>query len=559
MDFRENQEIFTDYIEAAEAFVSEMESLLMRLEQCESDDDAAVVYVDLLTQLHTFKGNSGMMGFSQLQRYAHQIEDVVGAMQEKRHSLAHDVIDILFSAVDSIAVATRHLSAGAKQEMDLTEKIARLAHMLHTTTPDPRPETAPARVDPPRSDASARLPQSQVLRVDFARLDALMNLLGELVICRTRLGRIDAHLAAIVTDKQAIKELRDATEHLGKVTTELHEAMMKTRMVPIRRVFARFSRLVRDIAKSRGRHVDLHFTGEDTELDKTVVDEIGDPLVHLLRNAVDHGIESPRERQQRGKPPHGTIHLRACQHASHIVVDVEDDGRGIDLQRLRERARRQKLLDDDDIGRRGINELIFLRGLSTANEVTEVSGRGVGMDVVLKSLTRINGTIHVSTVVGQGTHFSIKLPLTLAIMPVLMVSISDEQYAVPLQAVAESLKIPCEAIHVVNGHEVANIRGHVTTLLRLADTFGLERRPAPRTYYVVVVHGTYEKVGIIVDNLVGQEEIVIKSLHECLGTATGIAGATILGDGRVILIVDVAALTRRDLRQRLAVSAVQSA
>jgi len=320
---------------------------------------------------------------------------------------------------------------------------------------------------------------------------------------------------------------------------------MRVRMLPIRQVFSRFPRLVRDLARERGREMILRFEGGETELDKTVIDEIGEPLLHLVRNAVDHGIESPEERRARGKPAQGTILLKAYQESSHIVIVAEDDGRGIDEEKLKEKAREAGITVEEGASRREILNLIFLPGVSTAREVTEVSGRGLGMDVVLKKLAKRNGTVEVESEPGIGTRFTIKLPLTLAIIAVQMALVGGEQFAIPLTAVGENRWFPASEVHEINRRLVARARDRILPLVRLGELFGLPGRQNGGDLQAVIVKVAGDELGIVVDSLLEQREVVIKALDDLLAGAWGIAGATILGDGKVVLIVDVPALFDR--------------
>jgi two-component system chemotaxis sensor kinase CheA len=319
---------------------------------------------------------------------------------------------------------------------------------------------------------------------------------------------------------------------------------MNVRMLPIRQVLRRFPAHIRDLARKAGKEVDIVMEGEGTELDKKVIDELGEPLLHLLRNAVDHGIETPEERQARGKPRRGKITIRAYQESSHISVSVADDGQGIDYKRLRKDAEQAGLLQDDQEGEQDLSDLIYMSGFSTADAVTEISGRGVGMDVVKKSINRLNGSIELKSERGVGTEFIIVLPITLAIISALMVETGKEQYAIPLANVLESHKIQLEEVHVVNGREVINLRGQFVPLVRLANVFGLTESQDTETAFIVVVQDGAGMIGIVVNALVGQQEIVVKSLDDYIGDSFGIAGTTILGDGSIVLIVDVSAVTR---------------
>jgi two-component system chemotaxis sensor kinase CheA len=376
--------------------------------------------------------------------------------------------------------------------------------------------------------------------VDFERLDHLLNLTGELVIHKTKLNLLARQVEELAGADELFAELPRAAQLIEKTTAELQEAIMRVRMLPIRHVFQRFTRMVRDLAKQKGKEVTLSFSGEDTEIDKTVIDALGEPLIHLIRNSIDHGIELPGERLQKGKGPAGRIHLSAKQESSHIVISVEDDGGGMNAERIRSKAIEKGLITPDQVlAEDDVYGLVFQPGFSTVDQVTETSGRGVGLDVVRKVIGDFNGIIDVMSRPGLGTEFILKMPLTLAIIPALLVEVSRELYAVPLTAVLESVKVKAAEIHRVDGNEVVQLRGSVLRVKRLSRVLGLQDRDQPH-YYMVVLGRAEKKTGLLVDRLRGQQEVVIKALDEYLGDVASFAGATILGDGGVVLIVDTA-------------------
>jgi two-component system, chemotaxis family, sensor kinase CheA len=422
--------------------------------------------------------------------------------------------------------------------------------------PEPALPEAQKAADKHRTEK--RSSAHQTIRVDIERLDLLLNLFGELVINRTRISDIANTLERALTDKNGAaahlnghakalaplaKELADSSALLARTTNEIQESIMKVRMVPIGQVFDRFPRMVRDVAKARGKEVQLAISGAETDLDKTIVDEVGEPLMHLLRNCVDHGIESPEERERRGKPRHGTISLNAYHEGNQIIIEVTDDGNGIDLERVRARGIKQGLIGSDDrLSDREIIELIFTPGFSTAEVISDVSGRGVGMDVVKKNISRLKGVFDVNTVPGSGTTFTIKLPLTLAIIQALLVRVADELYAIPLDSVIESQRIEMQDVRTVHGNEVITLRGQVVPLVRIADFFELGGERDPEKVMIVIVGLQGRQVGLVVDSFQGEQEIVIKPLSDVVGRIPGISGATILGNGSISLIIDVHSL-----------------
>jgi two-component system chemotaxis sensor kinase CheA len=459
-------------------------------------------------------------------------------------------------------------AAQAAQALDKLTEEALSADLAAQTDPSvaqtaPPPETIPAAAasgpaKPAEKRAEKRSNAHQTIRVDIERLDLLLNLVGELVINRTRISDIASTLERALTDKNGAaaalnghakalaplaKELADSSALLARTTNEIQESIMKVRMVPIGQVFDRFPRMVRDVAKARGKEVQLVISGAETDLDKTIVDEVGEPLMHLLRNCVDHGIEMPDDRERRGKPRHGTITLNAYHEGNQIIIEVTDDGNGIDLEKVRARGIKQGLIGSDDrLSDREIIELIFTPGFSTAEVISDVSGRGVGMDVVKKNISRLKGVFDVNTVPGSGTTFTIKLPLTLAIIQALLVRVVDELYAIPLDSVIESQRIEMQDVRTVHGNEVITLRGQVVPLVRVADFFELGGERDPEKVMIVIVGLQGRQVGLVVDSFQGEQEIVIKPLSDVVGRIPGISGATILGNGSISLIIDVHSL-----------------
>ena len=410
-----------------------------------------------------------------------------------------------------------------------------------------RQQAAPAAAPTARVEAVPEVRRvSQTVRIDVQKLDTLMNLVGELVIDRTRLNRLVEVFGGRYGTDELVETLNEISSHLGQITGDLQEHIMKARMLPVAQVFNRFPRMVRDLAHKLGKEIDFLVQGKETELDRNVLEVIADPLMHLIRNAVDHGIEPPEERLRLGKPRAGRLLLKASYQESFIVITVEDDGRGMDPARIRERAVEMGLLDREAAARlpeREVLDLVFLPGFSTAGTVSELSGRGVGLDVVRNQIEQINGTVEMFTAVGAGTRFTIKLPLTLAIIRALMVTLGEQVYAFPLTNVVETMHVRPSEIRRIRNNEVVVVRGQVLPLVRLAHLFQVPDAGGEQLFAVVVGSGE-RRVGIIVDRLLGEQEIVIKSLGEYLGRIPGLAGATILGDGRVALIVDVRGLVK---------------
>lgn len=378
----------------------------------------------------------------------------------------------------------------------------------------------------------------QTVRVDIERLDKLMNLVGELVMHKGRLEQIG--------NNQKIPDLHETIEQIDRISTDLQSVVMKVRMVPIEQVFNRFPRMVRDLAKETQKEVNFIIEGKETELDRTVIDEIGDPLVHLLRNALDHGVELPQERAQKGKSPAGTILLRARHEGNNVFIEVEDDGEGIDPGTILERAVEKGFITSkqaETMTRDDAIDLLFTSGFSTSQNITDISGRGVGLDVVKNKIESLNGEINIESRAGAGTKFRIKLPLTLAIIQALMVAVGQEIYAIPLSSVDETTMITPKDIKMVQNQEVIMLRGSILPLFRLAALLEVPGHTGSSAeMYVVVVRRGEDQIGLVVDTLIGQQEIVIKSLGKLLNGIPGIAGAIVAGDGNVRLILDITTL-----------------
>jgi two-component system chemotaxis sensor kinase CheA len=387
----------------------------------------------------------------------------------------------------------------------------------------------------------------KTVRVDVQKLDTLMNLVGELVIDRTRLDRFAEIFESKYGSDELAESISDISNHLSQVSRDLQVEIMKARMLPVANVFNRLPRLVRDVAQKLGKEIDFVVEGKETELDRNVIEVIGDPLIHLIRNAVDHGIETPLERETAGKPRTGTIHLKASYMESQIMITITDDGRGVDVENIRRLAVKRGLCDEMQAARlsdREALEFIFAPGFSTAGTVSDISGRGVGMDIVRSQIEQINGSVEFATRPGHGTTFTIKLPLTLAIIKALMVGLGDSVIAFPLIYVVETIIIKPTDIKYVRHNEVVVVRGKVLPLHRLREIFNGQQDVEQDKLSVVVLGSADKKIGVIVDKLIGEQEIVIKSLGSYLGQVPGLAGATILGDGQVGLIVDARSLIK---------------
>ena len=468
--------------------------------------------------------------------------DVVVVTDSEMKSIEDTLLSI--SEVDTVEMTDaveeiKQLEAPAAAAAPAEAAAPAASNVPATTVPTaPAAKSAAPPAKKPAADAK-KLKGGQSVRVDIEKLDTLLNLMGELVINKVRLEQIG------ITHR--LTELTETLEQMDRVTTDLQTVVMKVRMVPVGQVFNRFPRMVRDLAKELNKELNLTVEGEETELDRTVIDEIGDPIMHLLRNSLDHGLEHPDEREAKGKPRIGEVGLIARHEGNNVVIMVTDDGKGIDADVIRRKAVEKGMisqeeadsLDDADAVR-----LIFLPGFSTAEQITDVSGRGVGMDVVRSKIETLGGHVDVETKIDEGSVFKIKLPLTLAIIQALLVKVQEEMYAIPLGSIDSTINITQEDIKTVRNKEVIVLRGQIIPIIRLGDVLNVPRvnEKDNDDIFVVVVHIGERKAGIVVDNLIGQQEIVIKTLGKLLAGLKVISGATVLGDGRVAMILDVSAL-----------------
>ncbi len=429
-----------------------------------------------------------------------------------------------------------------------------------SASPDARGDGGQAQPEPqPPEEASGGKHKHDVahaeniLRVDAERIDNVLNLVGELIIGKSMLQQAFGELARLAPKEALRARFSDAMAFQARVLSDLQRSVMKIRMVPVEQLFRRFPRMVRDVGKQCGKDVDLFMSGQDTDLDKSLLDSIAEPLAHLVRNAVSHGIESGAERARRGKPLLGTIHLTAYHQGNQVIVEIADDGAGIDVAKIRAKAIRQGLTTEAEAGRMGesqILEFIFRPGFTTADEVTEVSGRGVGLDVVQTVLHNLKGSVEVDTAIGKGTTFRLKLPLTLAIIKALMFRVEQRLYAIPLNAVSEIARARESDVHRVEGFEVLQLRDRVLSLVRLGRAPSMVEQGQADKIFVLVISAGDRKLGLIVDSLEGEEELVIKALDDEAVATDLISGASILGDGRVVLIINLPAIVERHSRAR---------
>jgi len=572
----EMQELIKDFVVETDEVLEGLDQCFVKLE--ESPGDLGLIN-EIFRAVHSIKGSAGFLGFTRLVEVAHQSENVLNKLRQKDMQATSETIDIILESIDVLKILITEIKdkAGARVEINtiktklslLLEYSASLEAVCGVSdTADISPiNRATTLVEPvsekkldivssnelqennsERQIAGADQEKEQTLRIDTNRLDHVMDLVGELVLSRNRLSKILSDIEALYEGDEKIKTLIETASNISLITTDIQLSVMKMRMVPIRKVFNKFPRMVRDIARKANKKINLEMYGEATEIDKSVIEELNDPLVHLIRNSIDHGIESPQERLKKGKPEAGTIKLNAYQEGNSIVIQIEDNGKGIDPSVIERKARERGLIRNQDIklSPKEIIAYIFEPGFSTADKVTDISGRGVGMDVVKTNIGRINGIIDVNSEVGQGTQIALKIPLTLAIIQVLMVKVDGEIYALPLASILETFRVSKSSIKYIDGQQILNVRDRLIPLIKLSDALELNCEEVRKDWvYVVLMAIAEKKVGVIVDELCHQEEVVIKPVGTYFSDIKEVSGATITGDGKVGLILDPGSLIYR--------------
>ena len=445
------------------------------------------------------------------------------------------------SEIEKVDAEEIHLDEYVKEAEAQEEQQAKEATAEQKEAPAEAPKAAEKKAPAAnaKKQTNAKPVTGRTVRVDIEKLDALMNQVSELIIAKNSLVSISSNESGEYQNQSFHEQI----EYLERITTNLHESVMKVRMVPIESVVNKFPRMIRDLSRKLGKKMELYMTGEDTELDRTVVDQIGDPLQHLLRNSADHGLEDNATRVERGKPEVGSIFLKAFQEGNNVIIEVGDDGNGIDVAAVRDKAVERGVItaeQAENMSQKEIINILFLPSFSMAKKITDISGRGVGLDVVKSNIEALGGDVEVRTQLGEGTTFIVRLPLTLAIIQALMVEIRDEKYAIALGSISNIESIPVNEIKYVQAQEVIHLRGAVIPLIRLDQVLDMEeKQEEPEKLTVVIVKKGDSLAGLVVDNLIGQQEIVIKSLGKYINNNKIISGATILGDGEVALILDV--------------------
>jgi len=565
-DFTDDLDMRDDFIVNSNELMESLDEAILRLEQTPQDRETIE---EIFRAAHTLKGASGMFGFKAIERIVHRMENLFDLIRKNELKPTSNMIDVVFYATDTLKIFIAAVKDGkpcGKKTVPIVEALVAASKgktcQISAKTPEDSQGTQEgAKTQEPTKNKS----EQSTIRVDLARLDMLVNLIGELVIDRTRFLSIEERMH---TDYPALKinaYMTETVQLFGRHMNQIQEIIMKIRMVPIGNAFHKFVRIIRDLSRSLDKKIHLEIFGEATELDKTIVEKISDPLIHLIRNSCDHGIEMPEEREKFAKPPSGRIVLGARQEGNHIVITIADDGKGMDVEKIRQKGVERGLVQPEEkLSSHEIFQLIFESGFSTAEAVTNVSGRGVGMDVVKKQITQLKGSIDVQSQVGEGTTITIQLPLTLAIMQSLLVKLNQEVFAIPLNSVVKSIRIEPDNIKKVGDTEVIRLRDDVLPLLHLDEVLDLKekenrfwydlgsvkkqekkskqgsRNTYNRLYVVVVAIGSKDRrFGIVVDALLNQQEMVIKSIGQIMQDTPCVAGGAVLGNGEIVLVLDM--------------------
>lgn len=580
----EMESIIEEFMVETKEIVNALDANLVKLER---EPDNLNLLNEIFRGAHTMKGAAGFLGFNELMKLTHKMEDILNKLRKAELTVTPEVMDILLESVDFVKATLQDITDKAQGRTDTSGIIAKLESLASGKTPLTTEARKPAEIAPAVSElkpvenkqaqtdinqpvpanrvgepqtqpqaqtqtAAPAAPQSvsakkgdSTIRVDVDRLDNLVNMVGELVLGRNALMQTLNSIQRDHEGEKSVDQLAQASAQVNFITTELHMAIMKMRMLPIGNVFNKFPRMVRDLSRDMKKQVDLIIEGEETELDKSVLEEISDPLMHLIRNSVDHGLEMPEDRKAKGKPERGIVKLAAFQEGNNIVIEVIDDGRGMDIEAIKKKAIERNITTAEELPKltdKEILSFIFLPGFSTAKKISDVSGRGVGMDVVRTNIEKLKGTIELSTEKDKGSKITIKLPLTLAIVQGLLVSCGDDVFAIPLTSVIETVVVTPQQLRYINNKPVIKLRDTILPIVDMMSLLFNGKKKERRQFNVVVVGLAEKKLGLVVDSLIGQEEVVIKSIGDYLGQVPGVAGATIMGDGRVRLIIDLASL-----------------
>lgn len=569
----EMEEIIGEFITEAEEALDRIDPLFVELESKGYDRD---LLNDIFRSVHTLKGAAGFLGFQAIVDVAHRAESILKKLRDGEITIKASYIDVILESIDMLRLLIGHIKNKDGIKEDTTDLIRKLENALNQ---EPVAEgvgvaegpieakvhpvneskevleaykmsvasTSDSMGSPSDRPITEKKESLQTLRIDVGRVDKVMNLTGEIVLIRNRLLNIATSLDARYAGDESVENLLESVSFLDLVTSDMQLAVMRMRMQPLKKVFSKFPRLVRDISSAIGKEVELNISGEDTEVDRSVIEHIGDPMVHIIRNAIDHGIEPVDERIRKNKDRKGRIRIDAYQKGNQIIIEIADDGRGIDVEKVKGKALDKGLITLEEYNRlseeAAIN-LIFLPGFSTAEVATELSGRGVGMDVVKTNISRLNGYVEVNTKKDMGSIFRITLPLTLAIIQSLMVKASGNVYAVPLAPIEETMIINSKDIKEIAGQKVTVVRDRVYPLFGLSEILTGSTNGHRGERYILVISSGDRRFCIAVDELLGQEEVVIKAIDGKYTDSSYVLGATITGDGKVVLIIDPSGISR---------------
>ncbi len=586
-EFQNDPDMMKDFSNSTGELMEQLDAKILELEQNPQDKETIEA---IFRAAHTLKGAAGMFGFKAIERVMHRMENMFDNIRKGKLIPNSDSVDVVFQGLDLL----KTLLEAAKSGKPSGAKTAQIVQALELASKGKKTNlsrnssSAPSK---PKKDAeggqeaggatsggggkpAAKKEGSASIRVDLDKLDELVNLVGELVIDRTRFSSIDEELRERFPQSSLVSNLTETTQLFGRHMNDVQDIIMKVRMVPIGNAFNKFPRIIRDLARQLEKEMELQIEGETTELDKTIVEQIADPLVHLIRNACDHGVETPDVREAAGKSRAGTIILSARQEGNHILIMIEDDGKGMDVEVIRKKGIEKGLIKESDtLTDKDIFNLIFEAGFSTAQKVTTVSGRGVGMDVVRKQISKLKGIVDIDSKKGRGSKITIQLPLTLAIVQSLLVQSHADRFAIPLSSVVESIRIEPKDIQKIGEAEIIKLRNQVLPLIHLHEVLKLDKRKSDfwydvdlinknleehnrnqkrrERYFVVVVGSVEKRFGIVVDQLLNQQEMVIKSMGPIMAGTPCTAGGAVMGNGRVVLVLDIAEIYSQHRRSNI--------
>lgn len=573
-DFQTDPDMVKDFIENSDELMENLNEQILRLEDNPTDKE---IIEEIFRSAHTLKGAAGMFGFAAIERIVHKMESLFDLVRKDKLVPNSDIIDVVFQGIDILNPLLEAVKDGKPCGTPTAKIVGNLVLAVQGKYVKSEASAAQAPASPQGGGVDApeaKKPEggeakksakanaaASTIRVDLNRLDDLVNLIGELVTDRTRFTTVEEQFRTQYPGEAITANFSESVQLFGRHMNEIQEIIMKVRMVPIGNAFNKFTRIVRDLSRSLGKEIDLRISGENAELDKTLVEQIGDPLIHLIRNSCDHGVELPEVREQAGKSRTGLVELAAQQDGNFIVITIRDDGKGMDPEVFRKKGIEKGLIKEDDkLEERDLFNLIFEAGFSTAEKITNVSGRGVGMDVVKRQILKLKGMIEIDSKKGFGSTITIRLPLTLAIVQSLLVGTKSEKFAIPLSSVQESIRIKPSDIQKVGDVEVIKLRDKVLPLLHLDSVLSLERKkgtladfiaeakeesgakPYKRKsdrLFVVVVGQKDRPFGLVVDTLLNQQEMVIKSMGKLMKNIPCVAGGAVMGNGEVVLVLDI--------------------